>query len=87
MDWTKTWQTVNQFYHDMFMTRYRASVRREIRNEEDLFFLLCFSEMMGLPNPVSYYTLELYPVIYERFHEWHQRMGMEKSPLDGIRCC
>lgn len=76
-----------EFYEEMFMVPYRSAVKREIRDEEDLFLLLCFSEMMGLPNPVSYYTLELYPVVYERFHEWHQRMGMEKSPLDGIRCC
>jgi hypothetical protein len=49
--------------------------------------LLCASEMLGIPNPAFYYTLELYPLIIERFHEWHLRMGMEKSPLDGIRCC
>jgi len=49
--------------------------------------LLVFSEMLGIPNPASYYTLELLPVLYDRFHEWHTRMGMEKSPLDGVRCC
>ncbi|MBO8172760.1 MAG: hypothetical protein H0Z33_12840 [Bacillaceae bacterium] len=75
------------FYEEMFMTPYRSAVKREIRDEDDLFLFLCFSEMLGLPNPVSYYTLELYPLVYERFHEWHKRMGMEKSPLDGIRCC
>ncbi|WP_420908803.1 cory-CC-star protein [Brevibacillus humidisoli] len=76
-----------QGYEELFYVRYRREIRREIRNEEDLFLLLCFSEMLGLPNPVSYYTLELYPAIYERFHEWHTRMGMERSPLDDIRCC
>ena len=38
-------------------------------------------------NPASYYTLELLPLFYERFHEWHVRMGMERSPLEGFRCC
>jgi len=23
----------------------------------------------------------------ERFHDWHTRMGMERSPLDHFRCC
>lgn len=81
------WDKLMAFYEEMFMTPYRSAVKREIRDEDDLFLFLCFSEMLGLPNPVSYYTLELYPLVYERFHEWHKRMGMEKSPLDGIRCC
>ena len=48
---------------------------------------LVFSEMMGVPNPAAYYTLELQPLMLERFHEWHKRMGMEHSPLDHFRCC
>lgn len=76
-----------EFYDEMISLPHRGEIMREIRDEDDLFLLLCFSEMLGIPNPASYYTLELYPIILERFHEWHQRMGMEKSPLDGIRCC
>ena len=49
--------------------------------------LLVFSEMMGVPNPAAYYTLELQPLLLERFHDWHRRMGMEHSPLDHFRCC
>lgn len=74
-------------YDQMISLGHQAEVKRELRDEDDLFLLLCFSEMLGIPNPVSYYTLELYPVVVERFHEWHKRMGMEKSPLEGIRCC
>ena len=35
----------------------------------------------------AWYTLELMPVLYERFHDWHRRMGMERSPLDHVGCC
>ena len=49
--------------------------------------LLVFGEMMGVPNPAAYYTLELQPLLLERFHDWHRRMGMEHSPLDHFRCC
>ncbi|WP_180827222.1 cory-CC-star protein [Bacillus sp. UMB0728] len=75
------------FYDEVLRLPHRAEIARELRDEEDLFILLCFSEMAGLPNPAFYYTLELYPHIIKKFHEWHLRMGMEKSPLDGIRCC
>ncbi|MDZ5473042.1 cory-CC-star protein [Bacillus sp. 31A1R] len=78
---------VIQTYDEILSQPHRAELAREIRDEEDLFMLLCFSEMLGIPNPAFYYTLELYPLIIERFHEWHIRMGMEKSPLDGVRCC
>ena len=58
---------------------------RERRDQEDLFLLLCFSDMLGIPNPVNYYTLELLPHVMERFHQWHLRQGMERSPLEGFR--
>ena len=66
---------------------YRGTVARAKRDQDDLFMLLIFSEMMGVPNPATYYTLELQPIMLERFHEWHTRMGMEHSPLDDFRCC
>lgn len=72
---------------EFYEGRHRGALAREKREEDDLFMLLVFSEMMGIPNPASYYTLELLPIVYERFHDWHTRMGMEKSPLDGFRCC
>lgn len=66
---------------------YRGMVARAKREQDDLFMLMVFSEMMGVPNPATYYTLELQPILLERFHEWHTRMGMEHSPLDEFRCC
>ncbi|WAA13189.1 cory-CC-star protein [Fervidibacillus halotolerans] len=76
-----------QFYEEVLSLPHRTEVARELREEEDVFFLLLFSEMVGIPNPAYYYTLELYPYMIEKFHDWHLRMGMEKSPLSGIRCC
>lgn len=73
--------------YDYYVSPYRRSFARAQRDEEDLFMMLVFAESMGLPNPASYYTLELLPLVYDRFHEWHQRMGMERSPLDHIGCC
>ena len=66
---------------------YRAAIARAQRDEEDLFMLLVFAEMMGIPNPAAWSTLELQPLLMERFHDWHIRMGMERSPLDNFRCC
>ncbi|CDQ40306.1 MULTISPECIES: cory-CC-star protein [Virgibacillus] len=76
-----------QLYEEMLEIPHRQEIARELRNEDDVFLLLLYSEMVGIPNPVFYYTLELYPFMLEKFHDWHLRMGMEKSPLSGIRCC
>ncbi|MGV2621453.1 UNVERIFIED_CONTAM: hypothetical protein N8J90_09695 [Halobacillus marinus] len=76
-----------QMYDEMLRVPHKREIARELRQEEDLFLLLIYSDMLGIPNPAFYYTLELYPHIVEKFHDWHLRMGMEKSPLEGIRCC
>lgn len=81
--WERFGELVNEFYS----VRHRGALARERRQEDDLFMLLVYSEMMGIENPASYYTLELMPLMYESFHEWHLRMGMDHSPLEHFRCC
>lgn len=81
------WQTVQELATEFYTAPYRGTIARAKRDEDDLFMLFIFSEMMGVPNPATYYTLELQPVLMEQFHEWHTRMGMEHSPLDHFKCC
>ena len=72
---------------EFYVAPYRGAVARARRDEDDLFMLFVYAEMMGVPNPATYYTLELQPLLLERFHEWHTRIGLEHSPLDHFRCC
>jgi hypothetical protein len=72
---------------EFYVAPYRQSFARARRDEDDLFMLMVFSESLGIPNPAAFYTMELLPVVYERFHDWHRRMGMDRSPLDNISCC
>ncbi|MDH4127548.1 MAG: hypothetical protein OEV44_02255 [Spirochaetota bacterium] len=76
-----------EIYKEIAIAKFRNPIYKTYVKERDIFMLICFSELMGIPNPVSFYTLELYPEFYEYFHEWHIRMGMEKSPFDGFQCC
>jgi hypothetical protein len=87
MEFLELLKKVASTYDEILQQPHRTEIARELCDEEDLFTLLCFSEMLGIPNPAFYFTLELYPFVIERFHDWHLRMGMEKSPLNGIRCC
>ena len=73
--------------NEYYQAPYRASFAKAQQQEDDLFMMLVVSEALGIPNPASYYTLELLPLVYEDFHAWHTRMGMERSPLENIQCC
>jgi hypothetical protein len=76
-----------EMYDQVLKTGHRTEIMRELQDEDDLFMLLLYSDMLGIPNPAFYYTLELYPHMLEKFHIWHTRMGMDKSPMSGFRCC
>lgn len=84
----RRWMTAaRELLTEFYVAPYRGAFARAHRDQDDLFMLFVFSELMGVPNPAAYYMLELQPILLERFHEWHLRMGMEHSPLDGFRCC
>ncbi len=76
-----------EVYEEMYRAPYRSAIHREYLRQRDLFLLLTFSDLLGIPNPVQFYTLELYPELLEQFHEWHLRMGLERAPEGGWRCC
>ena len=78
---------IEEGLREYYIAPYRREFARAQRDEDDLFMMLVFSESLGIPNPASYYTMELLPVMYDRFHDWHKRMGMERSPLDHVSCC
>ncbi len=85
--WRGRLRAFRDIYEGLYIAPYRSTIQREYLRQRDLFMLLGFSDLLGLPNPVQFYTLELYPEIIEQFHQWHLRMGMEQPPDGGFRCC
>ena len=80
-------RAAREIYEGIFIAPYRSQIHREYLGQRDLFLLLGFSDLLGAPNPVAFYTLELYPELIEQFHQWHLRMGMPQAPDGGFRCC
>ncbi len=74
-------------YEGVYFAPYRRSIHREYLRQRDLFYVLGLSDLLGVPNPVQFYSLELIPEALDQFHEWHLRMGMEEAPEGGFRCC
>jgi hypothetical protein len=87
MRWSEVRTTVRDVVHGMFSLRYERELRSEAIELNDLFLLMVHMEIVGLPNPVMLYLLELYPHLLGEFHEWHRRMGMDRSPLANFSCC
>ncbi|WP_205710836.1 cory-CC-star protein [Isoptericola sp. BMS4] len=72
---------------ELYEAPYRRTLSGARRDEDDLFTVVVLAEALGVPNPASYYTVELLPLVAERVHEWHTRMGMDRSPLEHVSCC
>ncbi|WMJ76823.1 MULTISPECIES: hypothetical protein [unclassified Sedimentibacter] len=52
----------------------KALLIKESHNEMDDFILLCFGDLLGIPIPTTYYSLELLPLISEDLDGWQNRM-------------
>lgn len=87
MDLTQIRSNIADFFHGMTLARYERGLRQQFMELNDLFLLLCFMELVGLPNPATIYLMEVYPYFLEEFHTWHRRMGMDRSPLGNLPCC
>ena len=78
---------LGEILHGAAFGRYERELRQQTAELNDLFLLLCFMEAAGMPNPATLYLLEVYPYLLDQFHQWHRRMGIERSPLDNLPCC
>lgn len=85
--WRERLRRLARLYEQAYHRPRRRMIARQAQRETDLLRLLVLSESLGLPNPASFYTLELVPFMLEDYHHWHKRMGLERSPLEGFRCC
>ena len=58
-----------------FDRKSKALLIKESHNVMDEFLLLCFGDLLGIPIPTSYYTLELLPLIADDLDGWHNRIS------------
>ncbi len=80
-------QAAREIYEGIYIAPYRSAILREYLQQRDILFVLGCADLLGVPNPVQFYTLELYPELIEQFHSWHRRIGMDTAPEGGFRCC
>ncbi len=52
-------------------------LKKDAIDYNDYFTLLCFSDFLGIPSPVSYYTLEMLPYMTKELEGWQKRMSIK----------
>lgn len=85
-------KNIKEFLRGAFDMEDRATalMKKEAMDELDNFMLLCYGDLLGLPIPTSYYTLEILPFIAEDLEGWERRILNRKSVVGdrwGDFCC
>lgn len=78
--------SINLWIEEFYFVKYKNVLKREQREIDDFFMIIVFSEIMGIQNPFSFYSLELLPELMPKFHQWHKRMGIEHAFFDNFPC-
>ena len=84
--WSDLLRRLDELNDEFFASKWRSGLQREATRQQDALMAMLFMEALGVPNPTSYYALELYPEFVESFHQWHRRMGIQTFPEAGF-CC
>lgn len=81
MKFKKILEGFRQFFSGAFDLRMKsvALLNSEYENELEEFFILCFSDILGIDMPTSYYALEFYPYLAEEVEKWQIRSNNRKS--------
>ncbi len=74
-------KSLKEFLYGFFIESAVDLLEKEVYEQEDLYTLLLFSDLLGIPNPVSYYTLELLPYIAEDMENWEIRILRKEEVL------
>ena len=67
------------FVFGTFLEKRVSAIRKEAWDMNDNMMLLLFGDYLGLPNPISYYTLEILPYLAEDMLPWQRRIMNRQS--------
>lgn len=67
------------FVFGTFLEKRSSAVRKEAWDMNDNIMLLLFGDYLGLPNPISYYTLEILPYMADDILPWQRRIMNRQS--------
>lgn len=70
----KIWDFLKLWIKGSFVYPLTKHTEKELARRQDLFLMLCFGDMLGLPIP-TYITLKLLPYFIAEMPYWRRRMS------------
>jgi len=78
-------ENLSDFAEGFFKEQAAGILEKEIEDFNDMFMILCFGDLLGIPTPASYYTLELLPYFIGEIDRWESRIN-RRSKVFSERC-
>ncbi len=75
----KSWQVVGEVFRGMTVHELEMELRKERGAFDQLFLLIVFGDLIGLPMFPPYYTMRLLPYILPRIKIWRRSVLREKD--------
>jgi hypothetical protein len=80
--WRKTKAWVGGFLYGMLLYDMERALRKQHAELENLFALILFGDMIGIPILPPYYSLRLLPYIIPSINLWKRRLLRERDITD-----
>ncbi len=86
--WRRRWQQVREwiqgFLYGMLFYDLERELRRQRADVENLFALILYGDMLGVPILPPYYSLRLLPYIVPTVQVWKRRLLRERDLTDLV---
>ncbi len=81
MDFKRFFNDLKLFFKGALVDTSTEVIEAAANMMQDNFMIVIFSDFLGIPNPLSYYTIELIPYFGNELPGWEKRMSDRKSVL------
>ncbi len=81
INWNEFWNALKLFFKGAVVDNSHEVITAAANMMKDNFMIVIFSDFLGIPNPLSYYTIELIPYFGNDLPGWEMRMSDRKSVL------
>jgi hypothetical protein len=79
-----SFKTMREIMYGFTVHELEMELRKEKGSIDDLFMLVVFGDLVGLPILPPYYSIRLLPYIMPTFNAWKRRLLREKDLTDQM---
>ncbi len=81
---TGFFKKIGDILKGMLFYEYTQSLYLGKKSKEDLFNLILYGQLIGIPIFMNFYSMKLMPYLVKEIHEWRFRILREKDIFELI---